>query len=324
MRIENYSIAMQSVHTKKEEVSFGFEEQLLSLNQSEEIDDSKSAINFAKRLEYSIVQEFIHSLSMRSIEDIQKDIIYNRYSNNRPKLIDFDSLKPKRINFKEISLTKEVVEHERLDVSMDACIKTDTKDIKLDIDLSFSSTFVQKHQLTKTMFYDPLVLSFDGDVPNLDSKKFSFDIDCDGELDQISKLGEGCGFLALDKDKNGCIDDGTELFGAQSGNGFYDLRRYDDDNNGWIDENDPILDSLRIWKKTDTKDELVALGELGIGAIYLGYSEGSFDIKSSANDILGRVRSNGLFLNEDGSSGIISQIDFAKEGSKLSELIQTA
>jgi hypothetical protein len=304
------------------------------LSESEDIQNAEESIEFVKRLEYTFIQNFIHSLSnnsvqnattnIRSIEDIQRDIISNRFSKNNFKVVDFESIKPRELTRQEVTLTKQTVHKECLNVKMDGCIQTDTQKIKLDIDLSFSSTFVEKHQLTKTMFYDPLVLNFEGELPNLDSQKFSFDIDCDGECDQISKLGEGNGFLALDKNNNNSIDDGTELFGTQSGNGFYDLRRYDDDNNGWIDENDSILDSLRIWKKTDTEDELVALGEMGIGAIYLGYSEQDFDLKTYDNETLGRVRSNGLFLNENGSSGIVSQIDFAKKDSKLSELIQSA
>ncbi|WP_373070238.1 hypothetical protein [Sulfurimonas sp.] len=342
MKIENYSIAMQSKHCSSTTVSHLFEQELVSLNQGEDIQNTKatkvqeieSSIEFAKRLELTFIQNFIQSLSnnsvenstmnIRSIEDIQRDIISNRYSKNNFKAVDFESFKPRKLMSQEVTLTKQIEHKECLDVSMEGCIQTVTQKIKLDIDFSLSSTFVEKHQLTKTMFFDPLVLNFEGDIPNLDSNKFSFDIDCDGEVDQISKLGEGCGFLALDSNNNGSIDDGTELFGTQSGNGFYDLRRYDDDNNGWIDESDSILDSLRIWKKTDTEDELVALGEMGIGAIYLGYSEQDFNLKTYENETLGRIRSNGLFLNEDGSSGVVSQIDFAKKDSKLSELIQSA
>ena len=49
-------------------------------------------------------------------------------------------------------------------------------------------------------------------------------------------LGSGSGFLALDKNGNGKIDDGSELFGTKSGDGFADLAEYDSDGNGWIDE----------------------------------------------------------------------------------------
>lgn len=346
MKIENYSIAMQSQQSSSiTSVSHLFEKELFSLSpvdqvqsdelQIEELEKFQNIMDeleFIKRLEYTMVQGFMHMIfSERTTDNSSLDTSYNddSFSNTlESSNIYISQMQPTRrlreLNAREVTLTKQVEHKECLKISMNGYIQTDTQKIKLDIDLSLSSTFVEKHQLTKTMFYDPLVLNFDGKIPNLDSKKFSFDIDCDGEVDQISKLSEGCGFLALDSNNNGSVDDGTELFGAQSGNGFYDLRRYDEDNNGWIDENDPILESLRIWKKTDTENELVALGELGIGAIYLGYTEEEFNIKTSSDEILGRIKSNGLFLNEDGSSGIVSQIDLAKEDSKFSELIQSA
>jgi len=59
---------------------------------------------------------------------------------------------------------------------------------------------------------DPLVLSFDGQMPTLSTKTFSFDIDSDGKSDQISQLNAGNGFLALDRNNNKKIDDGSELF----------------------------------------------------------------------------------------------------------------
>ncbi len=37
------------------------------------------------------------------------------------------------------------------------------------------------------------------------------------------------------------INDGSELFGTSSGDGFKDLATYDEDENGWIDENDSIF-----------------------------------------------------------------------------------
>ncbi|QFR49534.1 hypothetical protein FJR48_07220 [Sulfurimonas lithotrophica] len=326
MKIEDFCISMQSEHSKSKKVSHIFEQELISLeankdvqssDSSKEIDVTGNELAFAQRLEYMLVQEFIYSLQNINIRS-------NNQNNFRFRSLDNMNIEPRKLSAREVTLSEEIVCHEKLDVSMQGCIQTATQKIKLDIDVSFSSTYVERNQLTKSMFYDPLVLNFDGELPSLDSQKFSFDIDCDGESDQISVLSEGCGFLALDKNNNNSIDDGTELFGTQNGNGFYDLARYDDDNNGWIDENDSILDSLRIWRKTDTEDELIGLGEIGIGAIYLGYNEESFDLKTSNNEILGRIKSNGLFLNENGSSGIVSQIDFAKKDSKLSELIQSA
>ena len=58
-------------------------------------------------------------------------------------------------------------------------------------------------------------------------------------------------FLALDLNGDGRINNGSELFGALSGNGFADLAQYDSDANGWIDENDEIFQRLKVWSGAD-------------------------------------------------------------------------
>ncbi len=194
-----------------------------------------------------------------------------------------------------------------------ALVQTTNKEYEVDISLYLKSSFTQNFGVNKLKFFDPLILSFDGNAPELSEKSFSFDIDMDGSKDQISILDENSAFLCLDKNNNGKIDDGGELFGTKSGNGFLDLKGYDLDNNNWIDENDEIFHKLRVWQKTPFNDKLLALGEVGIGAIYLGSSQTDFTIKSNSNQTLGQMRQSGFFLKENGQGGIISQIDLAKQ-----------
>ncbi|MBF0441556.1 MAG: hypothetical protein HQK54_06600 [Oligoflexales bacterium] len=64
-------------------------------------------------------------------------------------------------------------------------------------------------------------------------------------------------FLALDKNKNGSIDSGYELFGNVNinpvtgkpfENGFEDLAQFDENHDGFINSKDPVFKSLRLWK----------------------------------------------------------------------------
>jgi len=301
MKVENFAL---DLHSEKFESSSSvvtsFVSELDSENEKRvsELKTIKDEFEFYKRLEFEMIQQLIFCLDSKNYKFKELDIEKFRDTKITPD--------------REISVQKEYREFQKLDVTMCGFIQTNSQKIQIDIDISMSHSFVQKNQISKTRFYDPLVINFDGELPNLDTKSFSFDIDCDGEKDQISLLKSGSGFLALDRNNNNTIDDGMELFGTQNGNGFADLRRYDSDKNGWIDENDPIMEGLRIWIKTPDENRLVALGELGIGALYLGNTKNSFDIKNDANETLGRIQSNGLFLNEDGTSGLISQIDFAR------------
>ena len=157
---------------------------------------------------------------------------------------------------------------------------------------------------------DPLVINFNGTATQLTDTKFSFDLDSDGNAEKISFVGAGSGFLALDKNGNGAIDNGSELFGTQSGNGFADLSAYDINGNNWIDENDAVYSKLQVWSKNAAgKNTLSTLAKLNIGALYLGNVATPFDLKNSANDLQGQVRSSGIYVREDGSAGTLQQVD---------------
>ena len=147
---------------------------------------------------------------------------------------------------------------------------------------------------------------------------FKFDLDADGKEDEISMLGKDSGFLALDKDGNGKIDDGSELFGTKSGDGFGELREYDSDGNGWIDENDEIFSKLKVWCKDENgNDVLMDLKEADIGAIYLGEQQTEFSLGGEDGYRDGVIRSTGVFLRESGDAGTIQHVDLSMKQNGL-------
>lgn len=191
----------------------------------------------------------------------------------------------------------------------------DGKEIDFSAQLNMSREFISEKSLNiraGDALKDPLMLNFSGSAAEITQRDFIFDIDSDGIKDQISFAGSQSGFLALDRNGDGTINDGSELFGPATGNGFNELSAFDSDGNNWIDENDEIYDHLRIWMKTDDgRDQLFALGEKGVGAIYLNHIATPFSVKDSNNELLGQVRTSGIFLGEDGSVGTVQQIDLA-------------
>ncbi|MFZ5353199.1 MAG: hypothetical protein ACOZCL_10830 [Bacillota bacterium] len=207
-------------------------------------------------------------------------------------------------------------ENEKVSFSAKGVVKTqDGREIRLNVDIKASREFLSQSSLSiragDAVLKDPLVINYNSTSFNITDKKFSFDIDSDGTLDQISFAGDGSGFLSLDVNNDGIINNGSELFGTSSGDGFADLAEYDTDSNGWIDENDPVFERLRIWSKdSEGKDYLFALGEKGIGAVYLGNTSTEFSLKNG--DITnGVARKTGIFLRENGSAGTIQHIDIA-------------
>lgn len=204
-------------------------------------------------------------------------------------------------------------EYETSEFTSEGVVQTeDGREIDISIKLNLSREFYSENSLqvrTGTALKDPLVLNFDGNSVGLTERNFEFDIDADGKTDQIAFANTHSGLLALDRNNDGKVNDGTELFGAISGDGFGELSEFDKDTNGWIDENDSIYDNLRIWMKVGEDQQLVGLGEKGIGAIYLGNVATPFLLKDENNVIEAKVRNSGIFLNEDGTAGTVQQID---------------
>ena len=128
-------------------------------------------------------------------------------------------------------------------------------------------------------------------------------------MDTINQLGAGSGYLVLDKNKNGAVDDGQELFGPQTNDGYSELAKYDEDGNGWIDEGDSIFDQLKIWYHDEGgNSHLVALSEKSVGAIYLGHAVTQMNMYSQ-NGMAGRLRESGLVLLENGQSRVMQELD---------------
>lgn len=205
-------------------------------------------------------------------------------------------------------------EQEKSSFSAQAVIRTaDGREINTSLQLNMSREFVSHNEIhirAGQAAQDPLVINFDAPAASLGPRNFRFDLDSDGSEEQISMLNPGSGFLALDKNGDGTINNGSELFGPQSGDGYADLAKYDSDGNNWIDENDEIWSRLRIWSVDESgRQQLVALGQKGIGAIYLGHLTTPFSINDVNNDALGKVRASGFFLRENGIMGSMQQVD---------------
>lgn len=209
-------------------------------------------------------------------------------------------------------------ESEKMTFNAQGVVRTaDGKEITLSLDLSMSRTLYERSYTSITagegvQFIDPLVINYAGPAADLTDTKYSFDLDADGKEDQISFVGQGSGFLALDKNDDGKINNGNELFGTQSGDGFKDLAVHDKDGNGWIDEDDEIFNKLRIWiKDASGNDKLLSLAEVGIGAIYLGNVDSHIDIVGSDGQKNGQVSKTGIFLKENGLAGTVQHVDLS-------------
>jgi len=223
------------------------------------------------------------------------------YFSNRPQIVD--GWRVEHFQF----------ESEQVSYQAQGVVKTaDGRTINVDINMFMSRQFVSYLGINveASRPIDPLVINYGGTASSLMGDRFQFDLDMDGSLDNLAVLGEGSGFLAIDRNGDGKINNGSELFGPSTGCGFSELRKYDKDGNGWIDAGDEIFDKLVVWHRDkDGNDTTFTLKELGIGAIYLGDIETEFSFKGDNNETLGIMRSTSFFLTQNGGAGTLSHID---------------
>lgn len=162
-------------------------------------------------------------------------------------------------------------------------------EVGLDVQFSFGREEIAPPAPAQA---DPLALDLDGDndislTPYQHGA--TFDINGDGILDQTAFVQGQDVFLGLDRNNNGFIDNGRELFGDQHGaaSGYLELAKYDDDQNGVIDQSDSIYQQLLG----------VRLGQQGLLETYSLQALGVKSINLSAQN-LGRVGQGGNVLSE--------------------------
>lgn len=209
-------------------------------------------------------------------------------------------------------------EVEQLAVEAAGVVRTsDGREIAFSLSLQMSRSYHAESSFSlrageAAQTKDPLVLNFAGSGAQLTDRRFSFDLDADGDHEAIHLATRGSGFLALDRNGDGRINNGLELFGARSGDGFAELAALDSDGNGWIDSADAAYEGLRVWSRSESgEDRLLSLTAAGVGALSVHGASGPFALKTSENALQGLVRATGLYLREDGAAGSLQQVDLA-------------
>lgn len=355
MRIADSTINMASgrLYTSKSQLVMTKETVLLGAQSSEKpsfTDTLKSAeekgeednlfTNYNSAGEFAIQGEDKTSPRVSEIENIRMQIMERLLNimqilyggatgSRRTKLQNFmedlrSNMNSGSYQWMSVSTTTYVhIEEEQTAFSAQGIARTeDGREIGFNVNLSMSRKFTEEigvMHMQPAALIDPLVINVSNDVTEISDQTFTFDLDCDGETEEVKSLGKGSGFLAYDKNGDGKINDGKELFGAISGNGFSELSEYDSDGDGWIDEDDDIFDKLKVWCRDENgNDTLMTLKEADVGAICLKNAETKFTVQGSDFGVNGQFRSSSIFLREStGSVGMVHQVDLAKVSTRL-------
>lgn len=226
-----------------------------------------------------------------------------------------ESNAPQRLGWGvEYSYSRSEFSSEALSFSASGNVTT-KEGTQIDFKLAFSmSRSVATHESISfkagDALIDPLVLNFDGNTVTMGNIKHTFDLNLDGRDDEFSFVGGGSGFLAIDRNSDGKINDGSELFGPTLGNGFDELAAYDEDGNMWIDESDSAFEKLLIWTKDEEgNEELYTLKEKNVGALYLGTALTTFELQDTQNMMVAKMRESSIYLSEEGRVGTLQEID---------------
>lgn len=160
--------------------------------------------------------------------------------------------------------------------------------IEVGIDDEHALAAVRVFHVVPCNVSDPLVVDLDGDGIELRPihRGVNFDFWASDHPTAVAWTDRDDGLLAIDRDGDGVIGDGSELFGNISGdvaNGFEDLARLDapdmgGDGSGALDAGDAAFGQLVVWRDADIDGrtdagELLSLVELGVTSIPLAAAD---------------------------------------------------
>ncbi len=149
----------------------------------------------------------------------------------------------------------------------------------------------------------PIVIDLGGDgIKTIARADFhgNFDLLGDGHGIQSGWISGNDGFLAIDNNNNGRIDNISELFGgAEKGSGFAKLASFDSNGDGLVNANDAQFAELRIWRDANSNGvtdagELLGLDQAGVASLTVSFTELPF---LDANNNLHLERSSATLLD---------------------------
>ena len=178
--------------------------------------------------------------------------------------------------------------------------------------------------------FDPLVLDLDGDgIETIGvNGAIVFDHDGDRVANGTGWISADDGILVIDKNGNGQIDDGSELFGDSNPDsvrglndppdlspGLIALRKYDANHDGLFDSQDAAFSVVKVWRDLNQDGvsqgpELLSLAELGIQSINLTPTSTEDAAVGNGNVI----DSTGEFTRTDGTVGLFHDLQLAEDG----------
>ena len=209
-----------------------------------------------------------------------------------------------------------------LSYQMQGQFQLDDKQISLSYEfhLSSESTRYRRFATRAGNLQDPLLVQFGNQSLGHIEGGQAFDINSDNSLDTLPIFSGDVGYLVFDQNANGRADDGSELFGPASGNGFHELAAFDSNQNGFIDKEDEHFDQLYLWQpsaQSETEGDSepgaqqrwLSLDEAGIMAINLSAIDTPYSFYDENDQLLAQMRRSSFAIGENGRGYGVHQVD---------------
>jgi hypothetical protein len=304
VRIESSSIAVESVHVLASSIESDSRIQVRPPRR----ESAASTSQTGDSIEFTDLKTMVARWLMEFVTGKKARVVVPARMGNTPVV---KATVPQASNSQaaEVSYTQREIVRETESTAFRAAGQVtlatgETVSFSLGLDMNREMTQVNSASFQTGDMTDPIAVNLDGAGVRLSGERQKFDLDSDGADELIATLAAGSAWLAHDADGNGRVNNGSELFGPTSGDGFAELKRLDADGNGWIDEADAGYANLGLW----AGGEFTSLRTAGIGALSVTAVSTPFEIQEGG-ETLGQVRQSSVYLNENGSPGALEQVD---------------
>jgi hypothetical protein len=205
--------------------------------------------------------------------------------------------------------------HEQyLDYQVQGQLNINDQALSLDYKLSLSSerSSYSKIEMSAAALKDPLLVQFGSQGLGAIKGQTDFAINQDNALDKLPIFSGDVGYLVYDKNNNQQADDGSELFGPKTGQGFVELAQFDSNKNGFIDAEDQQFEQLYLWQPSDDNnptEQWLSLKDAKIQAISLSTISTPFDFYDQQGEVQAQLRQSSFAISDSGLGRGVHQVD---------------
>ncbi len=159
---------------------------------------------------------------------------------------------------------------------------------------------------TEQPLQDPLVVSLSGNPVALNGNSTEFDLLSNGSKVKLPQLAAQQYYLAYDRNQDRQVNNGSELFGPRTGQGFAELAEFDDNGNGFIDPGDDIWQYLYLWRP---EHSLLSMQQAQLGAFSVSSAATPMPLLDQAQQKTGEIQRSGLAFTDNARPVLVQQID---------------